>query len=78
MSARIQFMNWSWSAVDLKDARYLDFRLGALVHLVPEVFSVGLEYRYFVVRATGSADEDRRLEAAMAGSGVGLTLSFTF
>lgn len=78
VSARVQFMNWSWHTVGLKDARYLDFRLAANIHVVPEVLSVGMEFRYLVVRAAASDEDDRRLEAGMAGSGVGLSLSFAF
>jgi hypothetical protein len=78
VSARVQFMNWSWSNVGLKDARYLDFRLGAQVHVVPELLSLGVEFRYLVIRAAGTDDDDRRLEAAMAASGVALTAALTF
>lgn len=79
VSTRVQFMNWSWSDIGLKDARYLEFRLGGVVHVIPGILGIGADFRYFVIRAEGDDDDDdHRLEAGLAGSGVGLTLTLTF
>lgn len=79
VSARVQFMNWSWSDVGLRDARYLEFRLGGVVQLIPGVLGVGADFRYLVVRAEGDNDDDRRrMEGGMAASGVALTLTLAF
>lgn len=78
VSSRVQFMNWSWSNAGLKNARYLEFRLGGTIHLIPDVLGVGAEFRYLVVRAESSRDADRQLEAGMAASGFALTLTLTF
>ncbi|MCO5169625.1 MAG: hypothetical protein M9894_25065 [Planctomycetes bacterium] len=78
VSSRVQFMNWSWKDVGLKSARYLEFRLGATIHIIPEVLGFGAEFRYLVVRAESSRDADRQLEAGTAASGVALTVTLTF
>lgn len=79
VSTRVQFMNWSWNDIGLKEARYLEIRLGGTVHVVPGVLGIGADFRYFVIRAEGdNEDDDRRLEAGLAASGVGLTLTLTF
>jgi hypothetical protein len=78
VSARVQFMNWSWNAVGLKDARYLEFRLGGIVHVVPGLLGVGAEFRYLVVRAESGSDRERSFEGGMAASGFALTLTLAF
>lgn len=77
VSTRVQFMNWSWSDIGLKDARYLEFRLGGVVHVIPGVLGIGADFRYFVIRAEGD-EQDRKLEAGLAASGVAFTVTLTF
>jgi hypothetical protein len=80
VAARVQFMNWSWRSVGLKEARYLEFRLGGTVHLVPGRLGAGIEFRYFVIRAEAREEggDPQRLEAGMAASGVAFTLTLSF
>ncbi|MGE0709516.1 MAG: hypothetical protein AB7N76_20650 [Planctomycetota bacterium] len=76
---RVQFMNWSWSAVGLSEARYFQFRLGARVNLIPDTFSVGVEYRFIILRATPTVGETgRQIEGGLSASGVCVTLTFSF
>lgn len=79
VSSRVQFMNWSWSDIGLKAARYLEFRLGAVLHVVPGVLGLGADFRYFVIRAESDDEgDDRHFEVGMAGGGVGLNVTLTF
>ncbi|RMG11177.1 MAG: hypothetical protein D6731_16035 [Planctomycetota bacterium] len=67
---RAQFMNWSWSSVGLREARFFEFRLGAKLWPWPRRLSLGVEFRFLSLRASGrearSADS---LELALAASG---------
>jgi hypothetical protein len=79
VATRIQFMNWSWSALGLRDARYLEFRLGGTINIVPGVLGIGAEFRYLVVRAEAKQEEGgRRLEAGLAASGAALVVTLSF
>lgn len=78
VSARVQFMNWSWNAAGLKDARYLEFRLGGIIHVVPGLLGLGAEFRYLVVRAESGSDRSRSFEGGIAASGFALTLTLAF
>lgn len=78
VSARVQFMNWSWSSVGLKDARYLEFRLGGIIHVVPGLLGLGAEFRYLVVRAESGSDRSRSFDGGIAASGFALTLTLAF
>jgi hypothetical protein len=78
VSSRVQFMNWSWEEVNLQEARYLQFRLGVSVHPVPEVLSIGLEYRFLIVRAEGTDRRNRITEGALAANGVALSICLSY
>lgn len=75
---QVQFMNWSWQAVDLSEARYFHFRLGARLNVVPETFSIGLEYRLLILSASPSTTRGRRLEGELSANGVCVYVSFSF
>lgn len=78
VSSRVQFMNWSWRAVGLREARYFDFRLGAQINVVPGALGVALEYRFLVIQAEARERGDPGLDAAMAAHGLSLALVFTY
>ena len=77
--ARIEFMNWSWDDVELREAHYFALRLGAAVHPVPGTLSIGLEFRYSSVRAEGRDPEgEARVDGAVSSAGAALTLNLSF
>ncbi len=80
VSAHMQFMNWSWSAAGLKDARYLEFGLGAMVYVVPGRLGFGAELRYFFAQAETHIDDDKgqQLEIGVSATGVAFTVLFQF
>ncbi len=71
---RIQFMNWSWHSVGLKEARFFEFRLGAIFHLIPEVLSLSLEYRFMAIQAEANGSDD----GALSANGLVVAVSFSF
>ena len=73
-----QFMNWSWRSLELSESRYFHFRLGARLNLIPETFSVGLEYRFLVLGANPSSTRGRRLEGELSANGLSAYVSFSF
>ena len=77
--ARIEFMNWSWRSVGLREARYFSLRLGAAVHPIPGRVSVGLEFRFSRVRAEGRDDDGGdRVDGSIGTAGVALVGNFSF
>lgn len=79
--ARIEFMNWSWNEVSLREARYFSLRLGLAVHPIPERFSVGVELRYARVRAQGRGREDgggSRVDGELGTLGAALVINLSF
>lgn len=80
VAAHVQFMNWSWSAAGLKDARYLEFGLGAMVFVVPGRVGLGAELRYFFAQAETRIDDDdgQQLEVGVSATGVAFTVLFQF
>lgn len=74
---RVQFIIWSWDAVDLKESRYLQFRLGASLNPIPDVLSITSEFRFLVVRARSSGS-GRRYEGAISAVGLAITLGLRF
>lgn len=76
---RIEFMNWSWSDVRLKDAQYFDFRLGGRIYFFDDLFAFGGEYRFMLLRArTRGEDSDRRVNGAVALNGLAFFLELRF
>jgi len=77
---RVQFMNWSWEEVRLKEARYLEFRVGAALKPIPDVLGIGFEFRFVVIEAETDTGEtqDSRLEGALLTSGASLTIELAF
>jgi hypothetical protein len=71
---RIQFMNWSWDTVGLKEARFLEFRLGVRINVAPRTLALSLEYRWMSVRAQGSEGE----EGGLGASGLVAALNLSF
>lgn len=80
VSAHVQFMNWSWSAAGLKEARYLEFGLGAMVYVVPGRLGLGAEMRYFFAQAETRLDDDdgQQLEVGASATGVAFTVLFQY
>ena len=79
--ARIEFMNWSWNAVELREARYFSLRLGFAVHPVPERVSIGAELRYARIRAQGREREGRggsRVDGELGTLGLALVVNVSF
>lgn len=77
VSTQAQFMNWSWHAVELASARYFELRMGARLNLIPDVFTIGVEYRFLVLDVL-PRDASGRLEGALTASGLGFNLGFAF
>ena len=75
---QVQFMNWSWETVDLSEASYFNFRLGARLNVIPELFSVGLEYRFLILSAKPSEAGGRRVEGELAASGLSVYVTVAF
>lgn len=75
---QVQFMNWSWDAVELSEARYFHFRLGARLNVIPEFFSIGLEYRFLILSAKPSQTNSRRLEGDLSANGLGVYVTVAF
>ncbi len=75
---RIQFMNWSWEAVNLKESRYLEFRLGIVLNLAPRRVSLGVEYRFLLLRVAGTNDQSRDIEGGFAANGFAISIHVTF
>lgn len=80
VAAHVQFMNWSWSAAGLKDARYLEFGLGAMVYVIPGRLGFGAELRYFFAQAETRIDDDdgQQLEVGVSATGVAFTVLFQY
>jgi len=76
---RIEFMNWSWKDLELKDAQYFDFRLGGRIYFFDDLFAFGGEYRFMLLRAR-ARDEDsaRRVNGAVALNGLAFFLELRF
>lgn len=77
VSTQVHFMSWSWRAVELSSARYFELRLGARLNVIPETFSIGLEYRFLVVDVLPQAGSGR-VQGALTASGLGVNLGFSF
>lgn len=75
--SQIQFMSWSWKAIDLRSCRYFQFRLGAKLNVAPGRVSFGVEYRFLVVDAEARGGKTG-LDAAISANGLGLSLIFSY
>ncbi|MCA8924931.1 MAG: hypothetical protein KDD82_24185 [Planctomycetes bacterium] len=75
---RIEFMNWSWATVGLKDAQYFDFRLGGRVFFFDDLFAFGTEYRFLLLAAKTRSQGSSRLDGAVGLNGLSLFLEFRF
>ncbi len=79
VSTTVQFMNWAWGAVGLREARYFDFRLGAQLNVLPGRLSFALQYRFLVIQAAARDDGDSSgLEAAMQANGFAVAVVLAF
>jgi hypothetical protein len=67
-------MNWSWHSVGLKEARFFEFRLGAIFNVIPEVLSLNLEYRFMAIQAEANGGDD----GAIAANGLVVSVTFSF
>ena len=79
VTTQVQFINWSWRAIELKKARYVRFRLGFTIRPTTWI-GFGAEYRFEVLRAEGRADRDdgRQIEGGLATNSLLLHVEFSF
>jgi hypothetical protein len=77
---KIQFMAWSWEKIGLKEARYFEFRLAATLHVIPELLSLTVEYRFRVIRVEARANTTRarRILGGMQSNGLVFGVSLRF
>ncbi|MEZ6184317.1 MAG: hypothetical protein R3F62_04805 [Planctomycetota bacterium] len=75
---RIEFMNWSWKEAQLKDAEYFDFRLGGRIYFLDDLLAFGGEYRFMLLSAETSGDDDRRVDGAVGLNGLAFFLEVRF
>lgn len=75
--ANVRYIDWSWDAIDLREQRTFELRLGAAVYIVEEILGVAMDFRFLSTFVDPSDGDDGKLRGRYSVDAGGVAITVT-